>query len=147
MNNNMDIRTDSSSKKDARFRLLTLCLFTMLMSCSSALPQPDCGAIQNLRIWGVVMDDFGQPIQDATVTVNSLKLNKCLNSIPISDIRLTTNEKGEFDTLVPIISQDDLLKFEVDSAGYSNYVYDQITYTHFRDKLEIRLSQSTATPS
>lgn len=133
--------------KGSKVLLLMLCLLCVLAACSSFLPQPDCGAIQNLRIWGVVLDVNNQPIQNATVMIESHKLNKCLNSVPISDIKLTSNEKGEFDTTVPMISQDDLLRFEVDAEGYSKYVYDQVTYTYFRDKLKITLSQSAATPS
>ncbi len=126
--------------------LLILGFLPVLTACSSFLPQPDCGAIQNLRIWGVVLDGNNQPIEDATVIVESLRLNKCLNSVPISDIKLTSDEMGAFDTTVPIISQDDLLRFEVDADGYSNYVYDQITYTYFRDKLIVILPQVQSTP-
>lgn len=126
-----------------------LCLFLILVGCSSLMPQPDCEAVQNVNVQGTVLNSKTQPIANAAIHIESLKQNKCLNSEPIDDIDLTSSENGEFNTTIQIISEDDVLTFEVEAEGYSKYVYESIPYVYFSDELKIILYelQPTATTS
>jgi hypothetical protein len=90
----------------------------------------ECGEFAN-EIQGTVRDGTTrQPITDAEVVVRSRGVGNCPNSRPIDEVRIVTDELGNFFQSVFIFS-DDQLEVEVSAPGCDTFTREDVTYRDF----------------
>ena len=90
----------------------------------------ECGEFAN-EIQGSVRDDFTRlPIAGAEVVVRSRGIGNCPNSRPIDEVRLVTDELGNFFHSIFIFA-DDQLEIEVTAPGCEPFTREDVTYRDF----------------
>jgi hypothetical protein len=124
-----------------RIKLELLILILFLTGCFPGFPEPDCGALQNIAVAGLITDENSNPVAGATILVQSEKKNACKGSQPIADLTLASDGEGRFSAIIPTIWVDDVIRIEVNATDFKTRLYSERTYTFFDQAISIVLEK------
>jgi hypothetical protein len=139
-NQHFSVLDNDHSRSRALYLFLIVNICTVLLyGCRSLALEPDCGAMENVNIFGVVKDSDGNPIPGAHIVVNSMNKNKCSNAVPFEEVATLSDSIGNFSIVIPLLSEGELLKITISANGFTAYYREYATYASLRDPLTITL--------
>lgn len=106
----------------------------------------DCHYRANVPVRGKVRDGFTkQPIVGAEILVRSTNSSsKCPYYRPMPDLKLTTDNQGQFNGVIPLMHEDDIAELIVSAPNYKPYRLAPLLDMELRINLD---KQATPTPS